>query len=182
MGSANLNDRSQCGDRDSEIAVIVEDQDKIPSQMNGEYYEAGRFAATLRRQLWKEHLGLINDTGIDDVNEDMMPLPVPQIDYTETEEDRLVMDPLSEETLNLWYDTARTNTEAFRAVFHCVPDDTGSYNSSSMRTENMTKGSTSSHQLGRIQGILSVWWRHRHRPRLQPWHGRGWDYGKPQQN
>ena len=37
MGSANLNDRSQCGDRDSEIALLVQDQDMIPSQMNGNY-------------------------------------------------------------------------------------------------------------------------------------------------
>lgn len=37
MGSANLNDRSQCGDRDSEIALIVEDKDTIPSQMDGKY-------------------------------------------------------------------------------------------------------------------------------------------------
>ena len=37
MGSANLNDRSQCGDRDSEIALLVQDQDLIPSQMNGNY-------------------------------------------------------------------------------------------------------------------------------------------------
>lgn len=37
MGSCNLNDRSQCGDRDSEIALIVEDKDTIPSQMNGKY-------------------------------------------------------------------------------------------------------------------------------------------------
>ena len=37
MGSANLNDRSQCGNRDSEIALIVEDQDFVPSQMNGRY-------------------------------------------------------------------------------------------------------------------------------------------------
>lgn len=36
MGSANLNDRSQCGDRDSEIALITEDKDMIPSRMNGE--------------------------------------------------------------------------------------------------------------------------------------------------
>jgi phospholipase D1/2 len=36
MGSANLNDRSQCGDRDSEIAMITEDKDMIPSRMNGE--------------------------------------------------------------------------------------------------------------------------------------------------
>jgi phospholipase D1/2 len=36
MGSANLNDRSQCGDRDSEIAMIVEDRDMITSQMNNQ--------------------------------------------------------------------------------------------------------------------------------------------------
>lgn len=36
MGSSNLNDRSQCGDRDSEIAMITEDKDMIPSRMNGE--------------------------------------------------------------------------------------------------------------------------------------------------
>lgn len=36
MGSANLNDRSQCGDRDSEIAMITEDKDMIPSRMNGQ--------------------------------------------------------------------------------------------------------------------------------------------------
>jgi phospholipase D1/2 len=36
MGSANLNDRSQKGDGDSEIALVVEDTDEIESQMNGE--------------------------------------------------------------------------------------------------------------------------------------------------
>lgn len=37
MGSANLNDRSQCGDRDSEIAMMIADKDMIPSRMNGEH-------------------------------------------------------------------------------------------------------------------------------------------------
>lgn len=124
MGSSNLNDRSQCGDRDSEIALIVEDKDTIPSQMNGKYYEASRFAATLRRNLWKEHLGLLPHTQPDDVNDDMLPLPTPQVDTTDSEEDRQVMDPLDDETLERWNFTAKTNTEAFREVFHCVPDDT----------------------------------------------------------
>lgn len=35
MGSANLNDRSQVGDHDSEIALIVEDNEQLPSQMDG---------------------------------------------------------------------------------------------------------------------------------------------------
>lgn len=37
MGSCNLNDRSQMGDRDSEIALYVEDKDTIPSKMDGKY-------------------------------------------------------------------------------------------------------------------------------------------------
>ncbi|KAI7898091.1 uncharacterized protein BX663DRAFT_526183 [Cokeromyces recurvatus] len=124
MGSCNLNDRSQCGDRDSEIALLVEDQETIPSRMNGHYYEASRFAASLRRSLWKEHLGLLPCNEPDQVTNNMLPLPVPQDDYTGTEEDEQVIDPLDDETLERWNFTAKTNTVAFREVFHCVPDDT----------------------------------------------------------
>ena len=53
MGSANINDRSQKGDGDSEIALVVEDNDMIHSEMDGKPYMAARFAATLRRQLYK---------------------------------------------------------------------------------------------------------------------------------
>lgn len=35
MGSANINDRSMLGDRDSELAVFVEDENKVLSIMNG---------------------------------------------------------------------------------------------------------------------------------------------------
>ncbi|KAG2235547.1 hypothetical protein INT48_003110 [Thamnidium elegans] len=124
MGSCNLNDRSQMGDRDSEIALYVEDKDTIPSKMDGKYYEASRFAASLRRNLWKEHLGLLPHTEPDAVTDDMLPLPIPQIDSFDSEEDKLVEDPLCDETLAKWNMTAKTNTEAFREVFHCVPDDT----------------------------------------------------------
>ncbi|KAI8981075.1 hypothetical protein BDB01DRAFT_795326 [Pilobolus umbonatus] len=124
MGSANLNDRSQCGDRDSEIALIIEDTDMLPSKMDNQSYQAGRFAATLRRQLWKEHLGLLPEADVDNLTADMLPLPIAQCDNTQTKEDFWVMDPLDEDTLNRWNYTANTNTKAFREVFHCVPDDT----------------------------------------------------------
>ena len=39
-------------------------------------------------------------------------------------EDHLVADPLAPNFLNFWNGRARTNTEAFRKVFHAVPDDT----------------------------------------------------------
>ena len=70
---------------------------------------------------------MITDAGrpLDEVTDDMLPLPVSQIDYTESDEDRLVMDPLSEETFALMTETASTNTDAFRQVFHSVPDDNG---------------------------------------------------------
>ena len=35
LGSANLNDRSQVGDHDSEIALIVEDEEEVHSMMDG---------------------------------------------------------------------------------------------------------------------------------------------------
>lgn len=89
-----------------------------------EQYEAARFAATLRRELWKEHLGLVKEENpLDDVNNAMLPLPVPQIDNTESEEDQRVMDPLDDETWALFTETAANNTAAFRHVFHSVPDD-----------------------------------------------------------
>jgi len=36
IGSANINDRSQNGDHDSEIAIVIEDNDTVESTMNGQ--------------------------------------------------------------------------------------------------------------------------------------------------
>ncbi|KAH9978371.1 hypothetical protein BJV77DRAFT_1116597 [Russula vinacea] len=52
MGSANFNDRNCKGDGDSEIALVVEDQDFFPSTMDGRPYRAARFAASLQRKLF----------------------------------------------------------------------------------------------------------------------------------
>ncbi|KAK7436200.1 hypothetical protein VKT23_019277 [Stygiomarasmius scandens] len=125
MGSANINDRSQKGDGDSEIALVVEDTDMIRSKMNGEDYMAAKFAATLRRKLYKEHLGLIPPQDAFHSSKHptsfMHPAPTPNEDETETPEDQLVADPLADETLNLWKDTARKNREVFTEIFRPVP-------------------------------------------------------------
>ena len=60
IGSANINDRSMLGWRDSEIAVIVEDVEMIDSKMNDEPYQVGKFSHSLRCHLLKEHLGLLS--------------------------------------------------------------------------------------------------------------------------
>ncbi|KAH9974594.1 hypothetical protein BGW80DRAFT_1436752 [Lactifluus volemus] len=123
MGSANLNDRSQRGDRDSEIALVVEDEDKIPSMMDGQPYTAARFAASLRRKLFRAHLGLIRPINMleDQVTSFMRPAPVPNDDETGLKEDLRVADPLSDDFLNLWNTTARVNREVFTEVFRPVP-------------------------------------------------------------
>ena len=58
IGSANINERSMLGNRDSEVAAVVRDTDMIWSTMGGEPYRVGRFAHTLRMRLMREHLGL----------------------------------------------------------------------------------------------------------------------------
>jgi phospholipase D1/2 len=58
IGSANINERSMLGFRDSECAAVVRDTDMIWSTMDGEPYLVGRFAHTLRMRLMREHLGL----------------------------------------------------------------------------------------------------------------------------
>lgn len=58
IGSANINERSMRGIRDSEVAAIVRDKETISTYMNGEPYLAGKFAHTLRMRLMREHLGV----------------------------------------------------------------------------------------------------------------------------
>jgi phospholipase D1/2 len=55
-GSANLNDRSQRGDHDSEIAIVIEDMDLVESVMDGKKYMAGRLPTVWRRQLMRGEL------------------------------------------------------------------------------------------------------------------------------
>ncbi|CAI8496982.1 unnamed protein product [Hanseniaspora opuntiae] len=57
IGSANVNERSMLGNRDSEVAVIIRDTEFIKSKMNGKEYLAGKFAFEMRQRLMREHLG-----------------------------------------------------------------------------------------------------------------------------
>ena len=58
-GSANINDRSMLGDRDSEVCLLIEDQEFEAGVLDGRPVESGRFAGAMRRFLMKEHLGLL---------------------------------------------------------------------------------------------------------------------------
>ena len=68
IGSANINERSMLGSRDSEVAAIVRDTDMIWSTMDRRPYLVGRFPHTLRMRLMREHLGI----DVDEVMEEDM--------------------------------------------------------------------------------------------------------------
>nr|CAD1828512.1 unnamed protein product [Ananas comosus var. bracteatus] len=100
MGSANINDRSLLGSRDSEIGVVIEDKQFVSSHMNGKPWKAGRFSLTLRLSLWSEHLGL------------------------QPGEINRIIDPIQDATYkDIWMTAAKMNTAIYQEVFSCVPND-----------------------------------------------------------
>lgn len=123
-GSANLNDRSQLGYHDSEIAVVVEDSAVVNTNMNGKPFKAAKFAASLRRQIFRKHLGLLPPQDWTKPTANFMPLNNgPNVYDWNSASDVLVHDPLSADFERLWNLTAKTNTDVFAKAFHCVPDD-----------------------------------------------------------
>ena len=98
IGSANINDRSMLGDRDSEFAVIVTETPKI-GKMNGEDAYISKNVRDFRKALYAEHIGLDMD-------------------------DSILDDPLSSEINDELNGRAKNNTETYRKIFLCYPDDT----------------------------------------------------------
>jgi phospholipase D1/2 len=103
IASANLNDRSFIGNRDSELGVVVLDGPNAVSKMGGKDFSVNKFVWALRKQLYMEHLGLDpNDPG----------------------SDALVMDPASDEFYHgVWRATARLNSDIYESVFPHIARD-----------------------------------------------------------
>uniref|UniRef100_A0A8C1RK10 Phospholipase n=1 Tax=Cyprinus carpio TaxID=7962 RepID=A0A8C1RK10_CYPCA len=98
IGSANINDRSMLGKRDSEVAVIFEDSETTPSVMDGQEYQAGKFALQLRLECFKTILGAFNDPTID------------------------VSDPISNGFYkDVWMSISGRNATIYEKVFRCLP-------------------------------------------------------------
>ena len=98
IGSANINDRSMKGSRDSEFAVIIEEEKNYESIMDGRGFMAAEYAISLRKQLMGEHFGI-------DVN------------------DEILNDPLNEKLWNLVHYKATMNSSMYRDIFDCYPDN-----------------------------------------------------------
>ncbi|XP_035741996.1 phospholipase D2-like isoform X1 [Vespa mandarinia] len=98
-GSANINDRSMIATRDSEIAVIIQDLEFDEGRMNDIAFPCGKFAGSFRKQLFREHLGLLKN------NED--------INLTDIIKESFYKD--------IWCKRSKNNTEIYEEVFHCIP-------------------------------------------------------------
>jgi phospholipase D1/2 len=123
-GSSNINDRSQLGNHDSELSIVMEDTKILESTMDGKPYQAGYHAATLRRHLWREHLGIIEAQGLD-ASKDPNAQPPNECgnDIGEGEEWEFVADPLGDKVWAMWTGQATKNTELYRMIFRADPDD-----------------------------------------------------------
>lgn len=103
-GSANINDRSMIGKRDSEVAVVISDEEFEDGRMNGEKYPSGVFAGRLRKYLFREHLGLLEP------DPDRMPINI--------------IDPVIDGFWNgVWKRISSKNTEIYDEVFKCIPSN-----------------------------------------------------------
>ena len=95
--------------------------------MDGKPFKAGRHVATLRRYLWREHLGLLPAQNIDASKDpNAQPPDVPN-DPGEGPEYEAVADPLSDNVWDMWTGNATTNTEMYRHLFRADPDDNSTY-------------------------------------------------------
>nr|XP_040023762.1 phospholipase D1-like [Gasterosteus aculeatus aculeatus] len=98
IGSANINDRSMLGKRDSEVAVIVEDSETVTGVMDGQEYRAGKYALRLRLECFRMILGANTDASID------------------------VSDPLSDHFYKeIWMSTCARNAAIYQKVFRSLP-------------------------------------------------------------
>lgn len=101
--------------------------------MNGDKYMASPFAASFRRHLWRQHLGLIPpqectpETAAHYPTDAMRPAPHANPDPVamahKNEWERLVEDPLSDELEKMWKGQATSNTDIADEIFQVVPSD-----------------------------------------------------------
>ncbi|KAF3705943.1 Phospholipase D2 [Channa argus] len=100
IGSANINDRSMLGTRDSELAVLVEDEERVPSVMGGEEYQAGPLTLGLRKECFRVLVGASSEVSIN------------------------IDDPISDDFFfSVWKASAEMNATIYDKVFKCLPNN-----------------------------------------------------------
>jgi phospholipase D1/2 len=108
MGSANINDRSLDGGRDSEIAVMLLDDSKQDVVLNKDPVTVNTLARKLRMELWRKHLGFGAKTaGV--------------IQSGAKDFAALIEKPAASATVKAVQKLSRENGQAYRSTFAFVP-------------------------------------------------------------
>jgi len=95
-GSANINDRSLKGNRDSEVAAVLEDKEFTECIFDNKTVQVGKYAHSLRSKIFRLHIG---------------------------SKAKDVLDCVCDEFYEKFKGTSKTNTEAYDKVFKCIPSD-----------------------------------------------------------
>lgn len=103
IGSANINDRSLLGNRDSELALYLEDTEvEIDYLPSGDTITYGKNLRKLRMQLFNEHFDAnLNDHHLQ----------------------RLFKHPFSDEFMAYLNEVSVKNSQIYSEIFQCFPDD-----------------------------------------------------------
>lgn len=111
LGSANINDRSQLGDRDSELAVIVSGTVSTPAPVNGKkQHPVCPEIKALRGKLWRKLFAL------DATDKGVKVRPAALLGS-------LIDEPASPETWKAIQKQAQKNSDAYREAFTFIPGD-----------------------------------------------------------
>ncbi|WP_043310726.1 phospholipase D-like domain-containing protein [Pseudomonas sp. ML96] len=114
LGSANINDRSLQGERDSELAVIVRDSTPITIKLDGvNDAVVGKSVHELRVALWKKHfgLGLGKDSGV----------------KSATDLAQYIDHPAAEKTWKAIQSRATRNADVYNSSFDFIPQNVSPY-------------------------------------------------------
>ena len=113
LGSANINDRSQLGDRDSELAVVIRDDASASVKLNNSDIDlVSKSVHNLRIRLWKKLFGLTDGAKFPAANLKKM-----------------IESPAAEETIKSIQDIAENNLKYYGKAFQFLPNVDGRSNS-----------------------------------------------------
>ena len=116
-GSANINDRSLLGSRDSEFCLVVHDREMVDSKLNGQIQKVGLFSSTWRKKLFRSDLDAYESLSA----RTFFSTFLRQILGIKDDQSDFVDDPCSDEFYNSFRKTARENALIYEEVFNTLP-------------------------------------------------------------
>lgn len=135
VSSANINDRSMIGNRDSELGAVIRDNEMITIKMGGKDFEVSKIVHEFRTHLMRHHTGIEKDS----------------------EEAKAVEDPIA------FFDTlssiAKKNSQIYNEVFPIIPEKLFTDDSCSLLSQfgqSNDRKATNLEKLSQIKGNVII--------------------------